>query len=455
MPPVFRVEDFIRHNGFYSKPHCRKVVLNLYEGKCASCPPPPREIEGDSFHVAHIIPRSRPDLMEKYFPGLDVDNLLNLKLSCKRCNFRESNFVLDALPLQAALNYSVRLIYSRLESVLIKLKSLVPRIEINGTDTKICTDVLYIDADEISSFASKWHGAVVIPKADLDARVREALNRVFGGEVEDMDMAVYHAVEEAMAHFRDHLKIDGLSGSMRSSGNCAWLVEAYECLRPSHSVQSSAAAVRAAGLIDGIYLDADELDAIGGLVIPLRTETQRWFYEIFATIVRTHHKLETSNNKRYVVLDEHEWLSVCECSEKLRVIESGIGKVSRRLKTLEIVAHFRMCDGELHFGDEDLQVPEDVRRMCRAVATDSIWGDGALVRKSRLRPWLVRAFSITEQAAQRVTGPHLIRIGDELTQFRWMPPLPNLTGKTRGEIQLESPLPSMRRRRRRSTQQSA
>jgi hypothetical protein len=394
-------------------------------------------------------------LMEKYFPGLDVDNLLNLKLSCMRCNFRESNFVLDALPLQAALNHSVRVIYSRLESVLIELQAPVKRIEINGADTKICTDVLYIDADEISSFASEWHGAVVIPKADLDARVREAIKRAFGGGEEDMGMAVYHAVEEAMGHFRDHLKIDGFSGSMRSSGNRAWLVEAYEHLRPSHSVQFSAAAIRAAGLIDGIYLDADELEAIGGLVIPLRTETQRWFYEIFATIVRTHRKLETSNNGRYVVLDEHEWLSVCECSEKLRVIGPGIGKVGRRLKTLEIVAHFGLCDGELYFGDEDLQVPEDVRRMCRAVATDSIWGDGALVRKSRLRPWLARVFSLTEQAAQRATGAHLIRIGDELSHFRWVPPLPDVVGKTREEIQLESPLPSVHRRRRRTSQKLA
>lgn len=450
MNRTFKEEYFIPYNGFYGKPRCRQVVLHLYDGKCASCG---HAIDGENFHVAHIISRSHPDMMERYFSVLDVDNLLNLKLSCPPCNHRESNFVLEGLPLLGAFNCSARVISSRLESVLEKLQAVVKRIEMSGADSKICTDVLHIDVDEVSSFASDWHGAVVIAKANLDARVRDALLHTFGDEAAYMDVCC--TVKEAIGYFHDYLEIDGNSYSIRSMSERPWLVEAREHLRNENpGAKSFVCTKKAVGLIDGVYLDPGELNT-RGLLIPLRTETQRWFREIFATIVRTQRKLETSSSRQYCALGQREWCSLCDCFEKLSLIESGFGKVDRRLKVLDIVAHFRLCDDELHFGDEDLRIPEEVRRMCRPLATDSIWGDGALMLKSKLKPRLARAFSLTEQAAQQVTGPHLIRIGDERTSYQWVPPLPNLAGKTREEIRLEDASLSVHRGRRRKSQQLA
>ncbi len=445
----FKEEYFVPFNGFYGKSHCRQVVLHLYDGKCATCD---RAIDGESFHVAHIIPRSHPDMMRRYFSVLDVDNLLNLKLSCPRCNHGESNFVLDGLPLLGAFNHSAKVISSRLESVLAKLQATVKRIEMSGADSKICTDILYIDVNEVSSFASDWHGAVVVARPGLGARVREALLRTLGEEA--ADMAVYWAVEEAIGNFQDYLEIDGNNYSIRSTGKRTWLVEATAHLRSeSHDVRPLAHTRKAIGLIDGVYLDPEELNT-RGLLIPLRTQTQYWFRKIFATIVWTQRKLDTSSRRQYCALGEREWRSLCDCFEKLSLIESGIGKVGRRLKVPDIVAHFRLCDDELHFGAEDLKIPEEVRGMCRAHATDSIWGDGALIRKSKLKPWLARAFFLAEQAAQQVTGPHLIRIGDERTPYQWVPPLPKLVGKTREEIRLEEASLSIGQGRRRKSQQS-
>jgi hypothetical protein len=234
-----------------------------------------------------------------------------------------------------------------------------------------------------------------------------------------------------------------------------WLVEASEYLRSEgHGGKPLAGTRKAIGLIDGVYLDPNELKT-HGLLIPLRTETQHWFREIFATIVWTQRKLETSSSRRYCASGEREWRPLCDCFEKLSVIEPGIRKVGRRLKAPDIVAHFRLCDDELHFGDENLKLPEEVRRICRPLATDSIWGDGALIRKAKLEPWLARAFSLAEHAAQQVTGPHLIRIGDQRIPYQWVPPLPNLVGKTREEIRLQDASLSVRRGKRRKSQQSA
>lgn len=434
MSRVFQVEDFTRYNGFYGKPYCRQVVLHLYEGKCVTCS---RAIDGEGFHVAHIIARSHPDLMEKYFSGLDVDNLLNLKLSCRRCNLSESNFMLDALLLLHAFNCSARVISSRLESALAKLQTPITTIEISSDDPRICTGLLTISVDEIRNIASDWLGAVVIASADLDIRVREALTNALGEYNEHL---CYQTIVEAIGYFHDHLRLNGGSCALVSSGTRPWLVEAYRYLySQGRGVQSITAARRVTGLIDGVYLDPDELGNRGGLVIPLRTESQRWFHSIFVTLVRMRRKLEASPDGRYLVLGENEWRSLCNCFNSLSLIEPGIGKIGPRLKLVDIVAHFGLCGDELTFGEETLVIPEKVRRMCRTVATDSIWGEGALIRKSKFKPWLARAFSLADQAAQQVTGPHLIRIGDDW-DIHWVPPLPRLAGKTRDEVSLETSL---------------
>ncbi|MGN7985492.1 HNH endonuclease [Burkholderia sp. 22313] len=445
MSRVIREEKFVQYNGFYGKPHCRSVVFHLYKGECVTCH---RQIEGANFHVAHIIARSHPAVMEKYFSYLDVDNLLNLKLCCPRCNIKESNFVVDALMLQGAFNSSARVISSRLESVLEKFRPVVKRIEMDGADPRICTDILCVDDKEIRALAVDWHGALVVPRAELDTRVAEAMKSKLGNDGAEWD--AYHAVEEAIGLLRNHMEIRGGSSySIDSDGSLPWLNEAKGKLFREGEFRLIRETVQAAGLIDGVYLDPDELSERRGLLFPLRTEVQRWFRDIFATIIRAQHKLERGAHKKYHVLDEHEWRDICECFEKLSVIESGIGKVGRRLKIPVIVAHFGMQQNMLCFGDGDISIPDDVRRMCRAVATDSAWGDGVLMLKSKLRPWLTRAFSIADLAVDQAIGSRLVLVGDERSFCRrWMPRLPKLDGKTREEVHLEASTRSTQRRKR-------
>jgi hypothetical protein len=254
--------------------------------------------------------------------------------------------------------------------------------------------------------------------------------------------------DASIGYFDDHLTIDGNSYSWASSGQRPWMDEAYKCLHKARSAESIAATFQTFGLVDGIYLDPDELRKRGGLFIPLRTESQRWFHKVFAAIIGAQRKLKTNGKKRYVVLDEYEFRSLSECVSRLNLIESGIGKAGRPLRVPNIVANFRLHGDALDFGGENLDLPDDIKRMCRAVATDSIWGEGALVHKHKLKPWLARAFELANQGAQQVTDPHLVRIGDEQASYQWAPPLPNLVGKTREEVRLETSSRSMRRRRR-------
>lgn len=447
MRRVFQAKDFIRYNGFYGKPYCRQVVRDLYMGVCASCN---RSIEGERFHVAHIIPRSQPDLMEEYFPSLNIDNLLNLKLSCPGCNQKEGNFVVNELPLHNAFTVSARTIFSRFDRVMSKLQRTVKRVEIHGADPRICTDVLYISIDEIRSFATDWLGAVRIRKADLDSRIREAMICALGEEAGYV--AVYETVNEAISYFRDHFVIDDGGYSIKSVSNRPWLAEVKRQLHgESHCAPPCPDAVQKAGLIHGVYLDRGELDEHDGLWIPLRTESQRWLREVMATILLVQRKLDANDNKRYLVLAERVWSSLQHCFENLSLIESGIGKVGRRLNAPAVVTSFVLYDDELLFGDEDLEISEEVKRICRGNSANSTWGEGVLVHKSKLKSWLARAFSLTERAAQQISGPRLIRIGDEKTQYRWVPPLPNLVGKTREEVALERPSKPLCRRRRRTS----
>jgi len=158
---------------------------------------------------------------------------------------------------------------------------------------------------------------------------------------------------------------------------------------------------------DGIYLDPDELNQVGGLFFPLRTEVQRWFRDIFATIIVTQQKLDRSGHKKYHALYESEWYTICECFDKLTVIEAGVGKVGRRLKMPGVVAHFGMSQNKLYLGEDNISVSDEVRRMCRAVATDSAGENGTLILKSKLRPWLARILNCRSGGA----SGHRIAVG--------------------------------------------
>lgn len=84
--------DYQHLNGFYRRAECRELVYLLYKKTCQGCQ---ANLENRRDYVSgHIIPRRFPDEFEKYFPGLDVDNLLNLYLLCTRCNIKQSAYFL-------------------------------------------------------------------------------------------------------------------------------------------------------------------------------------------------------------------------------------------------------------------------------------------------------------------------------------------------------------------------
>ncbi|MET3552626.1 HNH endonuclease signature motif containing protein [Burkholderia sp. 567] len=444
MSRVFREEDFVQYNGFYGKPICRSVVFHLYEGECATCR---CRIEGDNFHVAHIISRTHPKLMGEYFSDLDVDNLINLKLSCPRCNIKESNFVINSIMMQGVFNFSARIISSRLDAVLVKLNAVRNRIEMINSDPRICTDLLHIEVDEILALAVGWRGAWIVSRAALEARAAEAVKNTLGNDGNSAD--AYHAVEDGIVCLRNRMEIKASSGySFHSDGSLPWLTEAMMSLRLEGKVGDISERIRAAGLVDGVYLDPVELIGRGGLVFPIRTAVQRWFRDMFATIIYASRMLERSEVRRYHAIGERDWHNICSFFDKLGLIESGIGKTGRRLRLPDIVSHFEIQKGRLYFSDDDISVPDDVRRMCHAIATDSIWGNGALILKSKFRPWLTRAFSIVDLAVREAVGSQLVLVDDKGSGWRrWMPRLPKLDGQTLEDIRLESAERLSRRRR--------
>lgn len=87
-------------------------MYRLYKGVCQGCGKDPL---GSVFHLGHIIPQSHAEEFENWFPGLNVDNLLNLHLLCATCNAKQTNvyihspFRLNQLFAQSAAAISRRL----------------------------------------------------------------------------------------------------------------------------------------------------------------------------------------------------------------------------------------------------------------------------------------------------------------------------------------------------------
>ena len=77
----------------------RKAVREKYDGKCAYCG---CELPEKGFHVDHIIPKNRySDVHQclivrgEKFTEYDVNDILNLNPSCRRCNLWKSTHSID------------------------------------------------------------------------------------------------------------------------------------------------------------------------------------------------------------------------------------------------------------------------------------------------------------------------------------------------------------------------
>lgn len=116
--------DFKHLNGFYSRKDARETVFRLYKGVCQGCGKPIDSAK--EFHVGHIVPQTHPEEFEKRYPGLDVDNLLNLHLLHSRCNIRQSNvFLASEFRLSQMHTLAAKAIVTRLSKALEVLPSQV------------------------------------------------------------------------------------------------------------------------------------------------------------------------------------------------------------------------------------------------------------------------------------------------------------------------------------------
>jgi hypothetical protein len=114
---MFEAIEFQQFNGFYKRSDHRMVVFKLYKGICQGCN---ENLNGrEDYDTSHILPRSKPEEFEKLFPGLDVDNLLNLYLLCHKCNRGVGKFYVNSPALlHRVYSYSARKIKSGINKVL-------------------------------------------------------------------------------------------------------------------------------------------------------------------------------------------------------------------------------------------------------------------------------------------------------------------------------------------------
>ena len=427
MSRVLEIAQFLRLNNFYGKPECRTVVRNLYKGVCQSCR---ADVKDGAFHVAHIIARTHPHLMEKHFPGLDVDNLINLQLSCPSCNMRVSNFVLDSPLLLHAFTRSARAISLRLDTVLAQLNTTAKSISILPYDPRICAEVVCLNIDELTKISIPWHGALVLDKGKLNEIIHSKMAEVFGYSPSGQE--VYGAIKESMAYFDDYFTKEGRSMEWRGTKKPVWLTKADAQIRD----QDTGAVAFFEAVPDGIYLGSEELQARNGFWILLRTEAQRWFSEVFRAIAYIRRQVESQvGHPKYVALNEWDSRDLGETLEKLDYVATNLGSPGRRLLAPTAIAYFSTFQGKLQLhGDE--QLSDEIKRICLAAGENTIWGDSSVFRRSTLRTWLDKAFSLADLGVQNLRGQEFVRI-DDGPPWRWMPQLPRTTGKTSAQVRLE------------------
>jgi hypothetical protein len=118
---ILKPSDFAKFANFYGRPDCREVVYRLYRKVCQGC----RDnlADRDDYVTGHIIARRHRKQFEELFPGLEVDNLLNLHLLCQRCNVKQSAYHFEsAFFLNQVFKESARAIDLRYSTVIEELQ---------------------------------------------------------------------------------------------------------------------------------------------------------------------------------------------------------------------------------------------------------------------------------------------------------------------------------------------
>lgn len=108
--------EYGRYNGFYRRADVRKVFYDLFKGKCAATGD---QISLHDAEVGHIVPRSRPEVFEALYPGLDVDNAINLHLISKDVNRRASDGIVPSPhAIHNAVSFSAKRVDQKLAKIL-------------------------------------------------------------------------------------------------------------------------------------------------------------------------------------------------------------------------------------------------------------------------------------------------------------------------------------------------
>ena len=133
----------------------RKVIYDLYDGKCAATGQPIDLADAD---IGHIVPRSRNDIFKHLYPGLDVDNAINLHLLASWVNKRNNDaFMPSPLVIHNAVSFAASLVSTKMERILkyadgVDVSPLRQRIPL--TDTAALADLeLYDDLLALMSTA--------------------------------------------------------------------------------------------------------------------------------------------------------------------------------------------------------------------------------------------------------------------------------------------------------------
>ena len=147
------IGSYERYNGFYTRPNMRKIIYDLYDGKCAVTGQP---IALEDADIGHIVPRSRADIFNELYPSLDVDNAINLHLLSSWVNKRNNDAFLPApLVIHNAVSFAANLDSTKMDAILKYADGLnvAPlRERIPATEGEILADLnLYDDLLELMS----------------------------------------------------------------------------------------------------------------------------------------------------------------------------------------------------------------------------------------------------------------------------------------------------------------